>query len=51
MTNESAGQICEQCKKRPAEDEHTCPYDEMLGDGDTMCNCCPDCEAFCGICV
>lgn len=45
---EEAGDLCDQCHKNKAKDLHTCPYSEdVKGDYETKCNCCPDCEHEC----
>ena len=39
---------CQHCHVRPAEDAHSCPYaEEIWGDYDEKCNCCPECERGC----
>lgn len=43
---------CGQCKKNPPEDDHTCPYaEDILGDCETECNCCKDCERECAMAI
>ena len=39
---------CEKCGKNDAEDLHTCPYAEEIGDDhETLCTCCSDCQHEC----
>lgn len=38
---------CCRCGKNPAEPEHSCPYNEELGDGDLRCDCCESCQTEC----
>ncbi len=39
---------CDSCEKNLAEDDHTCPYAEDIGDdSETLCNCCEECEGEC----
>ena len=38
--------LCQQCKKNPGLEEHTCPYEEIHNCQD-KCNCCDSCERDC----
>lgn len=39
---------CENCKKNPATEPHTCPYAEDINDDHTtLCTCCRECENNC----
>lgn len=40
---------CTRCEQAPAEAEHTCPYNQELGDGTKLCTCCYDCEHECAM--
>ncbi len=38
------------CDEMGLEDEHTCPYaEEIAGDSESLCICCPDCEYQCAM--
>ena len=40
--------FCENCKKNPATEPHTCPYAEDINDDHTtLCTCCEECEHEC----
>ena len=39
---------CSRCEVNDAQSEHTCPYaEEINDDGDSLCDCCSDCEHEC----
>ena len=36
------------CTCKEGHEEHTCPYaEEIHGDSETLCTCCPYCESNC----
>ena len=39
--------ICEQCYIAPADDLHSCPYNDGMGGLSRECNCCASCVAQC----
>lgn len=41
-------ELCQSCGKNPAEELHTCPYQEDINDDhETLCNCCDECRHNC----
>lgn len=38
---------CERCKEGESQAPHSCPYDQELNDGETICTCCEECEQQC----
>ena len=49
QVNEDSGCPCCKCGRLTGSDEaHPCPYaQEIYGDSEPACNCCPDCEDEC----
>jgi len=43
-------ELCSRCGKKPAQEDHTCPFAEDIhGDKDFVCDCCADCEHECAM--
>lgn len=42
-------ELCERCGKNPSSEPHLCPYDEELGSGKELCNCCEECTQECAM--
>jgi hypothetical protein len=41
-------EMCDKCGVNPAQEHHSCPYNEELYDDyETTCNCCEECALHC----
>lgn len=41
-------ELCKRCQRNPASEPHTCPYGEEIGgDYESECTCCPECTKQC----
>jgi hypothetical protein len=47
MDKEWDSSLCDGCEVNKGTELHECPYDQEIGKGNVLCNCCEDCIEAC----